>query len=89
MRYNFFAPLPPLFSLLTTPEKGRNCPFSPLKSPSSPAAMRLFTSSLPPPLYPAFVPSPAFHAYTLYIGAWVELYRMVRQAIQLCEVTSM
>lgn len=27
MRYIFFAPLPPLFSLLTTPEKGRNCPF--------------------------------------------------------------
>ena len=23
-----------------------------------------------------------------YIGAWVELYRMVKEAIQLCEVTS-
>ena len=23
-----------------------------------------------------------------YIGAWVELYRMVKKAIQLCEVTS-
>ena len=69
MRYIFFAPLPPLFPLLTTPEKGRNCPFSPLKSPSSPAAMRLFTSSLPPPLYPAFVPSPASLAYTIYRGA--------------------
>ena len=34
-------------------------------------------------------PFPASLAYTLYIGAWVELYRMVRQAIQLCEVTSM
>ena len=49
--------------------------------------MRLFPSSLPPPLYPSFVPVLAPIAYTLYIGAWVELYRMVRQAIQLCEVT--
>ena len=52
-RYIFFAPLPPLFSLLTTPEKGRNCPFpSPEISPS-PATMHPFPASLD---------------YTLYIG---------------------
>ena len=64
-------------------------PFPTPEISPSPATMHPFTSSLPPPLYPAFVPSPAFHAYTLYIGAWVELYRMVRLAIQRCEVTSM
>ena len=52
-RYIFFAPFPPLFSLSGTPEEGWNGLFSPLKIPSSPAAMRLFPASL---------------AYTLYIG---------------------
>ena len=50
-RYIFFAPLPPLFSLLTTPEKGRNCPFpSPEISPS-PATMHPFPASLDYTLY--------------------------------------
>ena len=52
-RYIFFAPLPPLFFLLTTPEKGRNCPFPSPKISPSPATMH---------------PFPASFAYTLYIG---------------------
>ena len=31
---------------------------------------------------------PIWVAMATYIGAWVELYRMVKKAIQLCEVTS-
>gem|GEM_PF-2127907 len=46
MRYNFFAPLPPLFSLLTTPEKGRNCPFPYPRNLTSPAPMHPFPASL-------------------------------------------
>ena len=53
MRYNFFAPLPPLFSLSGTPEEGWNGLFSPLKIPSSPAVIHLFPASL---------------AYTIYRG---------------------
>ena len=31
---------------------------------------------------------PIWVAMATYIGAWVELYRMAKKAIQLCEVTS-
>ena len=46
MRYIFFASLPPLFPLLTTPEKGRNCPFSSPEISLSPATMPPFPASL-------------------------------------------
>ena len=62
MRYIFFAPLPPLFPLLTTPEKGRNCPFP------YPRNLTLTCSDAPAPL-PSLALFFASLIYTLYIGA--------------------
>lgn len=55
MRYIFFAPLPPLFPLLTTPEKGRNCPFP------YPRNLTLTCSDAPLSRLP--------HLYIIYRGA--------------------
>ena len=64
-------------------------PFPTPEISPSPATMHPFPafSSSPFVLHssPFSPPSPIHYI----IGAWVELYRMVRKAIQLCEVTSM